>query len=121
MKDLVRKVLLKKHYLVGLVIAIVFALIFYYGQSFKDSVFTEGFPVPGKAKVHKISDEHKLESYNWSGASEEDGLPLRYRVVIRLAGWKKVDTFGAMTTFEKDGVIIEVVSATKMIDLYSEK
>ena len=119
--NLVRKVLLKKRYLFGLGMAIVFALIFYYGQSFKDSVFTEGFPIPGKAELHRISGEHKLESYNWNGASEEDGLPLRYRAVIRLAGWKKIDMFGAMTTFEKDSVTIEVISTTDMIDIYSEK
>ena len=121
MKDLVRKVLLQKRYLFGLVFAIVFALILYYSQSFKDSVFTEGFPIPGKAELHKISGEHKLESYNWNRASEDDGLPLRYKAVIRLAGWKKVDSFGAMTSFEKDGVMIEVISTTNMIDYYSEK
>lgn len=118
---MVRKALLKKRSLFGLGIAVVVALIFYYGQSFKDSVFTEGFPIPGNAELHRISGEHKLEIYNWNGASEEDGLPLRYRTVIRLAGWKKIDTFGAMTTFEKDGVIIEIVSTTNMIDIYSEK
>ena len=121
MKDLVKKFLLKKRFLVGLVVVIVLALIFYYSQSFKDSVFTEGFPIPGNAELHRISGEHKLEIYNWNGASEEDGLPLRYKAVIRLAGWKKTDTFGAMTTFEKDGVIIEIVSTTNMIDIYSEK
>jgi len=113
--------LLKKRYLFGFFIAFVFGLIFHYSQTFEDSVFTEGFPIPVKAEVHRISGEHKMESYNWNGASEENGLPLRYKAVIRLAGWKKIDTFGAMTTFEKDGVTIEIVSTTNMMDIYSEK
>lgn len=111
----------KIRYLIGVFCVLICILVFNYGQSFKESVFTEGFPIPGKAEVYKMSEEHNFESYKWNGASEENGLPLRYKVVIRLAGWKNVDTFGTMTTFEKDGVKIEVMSSTKMIDLYSEK
>lgn len=117
------KFVVNKRNLFGLIIALttVFILPFYYVQTYEKSVFTEGFPIPGNAKVVKISGEHKFESYKWYGASEEDGLPLRYKIIIHLAGWKQVETFGAMTTYEKDRVKIEVITTSKLIDLYSEK
>jgi len=70
----------------------------------------EDFPVPRFAKV--ANEKSKVTTYDWSHASEENGLPITYLLRIKLAGWKQVTQEGAMTVYSKDGREIEVTSLT---------
>ncbi|WP_158587537.1 hypothetical protein [Neobacillus notoginsengisoli] len=70
----------------------------------------EGFPVPRFAKV--ATEKNMVTTYDWSHASEENGLPFTYLLRIKLAGWKAVTREGAMTVYSKNGREIEVTSLT---------
>lgn len=70
----------------------------------------EGFPVPRFAKV--ANEKSMVTTYDWSHASEENGLPFTYLLRIKLAGWKQVNREGAMTVYSKNGCEIEVTSLT---------
>ncbi|MFP5114659.1 hypothetical protein ACSU64_20075 [Bacillaceae bacterium C204] len=66
-----------------------------------------GFPVPKNADLLKKNAEFK--EYKWSPASEENGIPLRYRIVINLSGWKKKEQEGSLTVYEKNNHICLLV------------
>lgn len=91
------------------------AFAFYYGQSFKEAIYSEGFPVPATAKMLQVSNVNQSESYTWKPASEENGLPMRYQLIILFSGWKKTDQMGALTTYEKNGVTVDVISQTQSL------
>ncbi|CAM3237552.1 hypothetical protein FITA111629_11615 [Filibacter tadaridae] len=107
----------KIRYLILTLFAVLIALTFYYGQTFEEALFTDGFPVPGKAKILKVSGDVGSESYTWKPASEENGLPIRYKLMIFLSGWKEVDRLGTLTTYEKDAVQVDVISQTDYLQL----
>ncbi|MCV9887999.1 hypothetical protein [Metabacillus halosaccharovorans] len=65
--------------------------------------------------------KRNLEAYNWGAASEENGLPLRYRAVIRLWGWNKKEQEGSLTVYEKDGQEIDVISQTDYLSLSTSR
>jgi hypothetical protein len=69
--------------------------------SYRESEEFEGFPVPKTAEL--TENKSKLEKYKWGSASEENGLPLRYQLIIRLWGWEKKEQEGALSIYEKDG------------------
>lgn len=96
-------------------IAFSIALVFYYGQSFKEAIYSEGFPVPASAQIQNISSTNLAENYTWKPVSEEHGLPMRYQLIILFSGWKKTDQMGALTTYEKNGVKVDVISHTQSL------
>ena len=63
------------------------------------------------------ANKSKLEAYNWGPASEENGLPLRYRAIIKLWGWEKKEQEGSLTVYEKDGNEVDVISQTNYLSL----
>jgi hypothetical protein len=95
----------------GLLIVITFIFLF----SFRESEEFKGFPVPKTAEL--TEKKSKLEKYKWDSASEENGLPLRYQFMIKLWGWEKVDQMGALTTYEKNGAQVGVISLTDYLSL----
>ncbi|WML27330.1 hypothetical protein [Neobacillus sp. OS1-33] len=74
-----------------------------------------GFPVPKSAELLKEKDE--FEAYKWSPASEENGIPLRYRIVINLNGWKKKEQEGSLTVYEKNNQEVDVISQTDYLSI----
>ncbi|MDR0136787.1 hypothetical protein RFW18_03450 [Metabacillus idriensis] len=86
-------------------------LLYFYGL-YHSSKVAGNFPVPVSAKLSESSDEKAYEEYSWTLASEENGLPSAYLLAINLWGWKKVDQMGALTTYEKNGEKIDVISQT---------
>lgn len=111
----------KIRYLLVTFMAFLIALLFYYGQTFEEALYSEGFPVPDQAKIQKVSSEKSFESYTWKPASEEHGLPIRYKLIIRLSGWKKVDQTGTMTTYEKEGRKVDIISRKNYLGIYGQK
>ncbi|MCM3731528.1 hypothetical protein M3196_07615 [Fictibacillus nanhaiensis] len=85
--------------------------------SFRESEEFKGFPVPKSAEL--IENKSKLEKYKWESASEENGLPLRYQLIIKLWGWEKKEQEGALSIYEKDGKEVGVISLTDYLSLSS--
>ncbi len=112
---------IKLRYILLALVALFIVLTFYYGQSFEEAIYTERFPIPPTAKISKISSLKLLETYQWEPASEENGLPLRYKLMIRLSGWKEIDRMGALTTYKKGNLTVDVVSYNNRIELYGKQ
>jgi hypothetical protein len=91
---------------------VIAALLIYFYGLYHSSPLSGDFPVPVSAKLSESSNDKAFEEYSWSLASEEDGLPAAYLLAIRLWGWKKVDQMGALTTYEKNGKKLDVISQT---------
>ncbi|MGE6260680.1 hypothetical protein ACQKCU_22835 [Heyndrickxia sporothermodurans] len=83
--------------------------------SYEESQKFKGFPVPKHAKITK--NKSNFEAFDWSPASEEEGLPLRYRLIIKLKGWKKTFKEGSLTIYEKDNYKIDVISQTDYLSI----
>lgn len=83
--------------------------------SYEESEQFEGFPVPKTAEL--LNTKNTSESYGYGPASEENGLPIRYKAIIFLWGWKKKEEVGALTVYEKDGIEVDVISLTDHLSL----
>lgn len=59
-----------------------------------------GFPIPIKAEL--VQESERVKSYNWSRASEENGIPLDYEIVLKLNGWKKENEKGLTYYIQKE-------------------
>ena len=68
------------------------------------------FPIPQNADL--LSDKEDVVIYNWSKATEENGIPFVYKIIIKSKGWSNVGREGASTYYEKDGHRIDLISQT---------
>lgn len=91
------------------------AIFFSYEES--DKFFD--FPIPKDAEL--VSDKEGVTVYNWSKASEENGIPYIYKQIIKSKGWSKVDREGASTYYKKDEHRIDLISQTKRLTLRIEQ
>lgn len=91
----------------------VFIIGFVFG-TYRSSAVQKGFPIPMFAKQIGGDEQEGWEQYEWWLASEENGLPSHYRVVITLWGWEEIEEeqMGARKVFEKDGQKVFVISVT---------
>lgn len=83
--------------------------------SYEESNTFKGFPVPKNAEL--TDNKVNFEAYYWAPASEENGLPLRYRTIIKLWGWDKKEQMGSLTVYHKDGKEIDVISQRDYLSL----
>jgi hypothetical protein len=67
----------------------------------------EQFPIPKNAKLIKEENDYSSE-YEWSKASDVNGIPLSYRIIITTNGWEGVLREGSLTTYEKEGIQINL-------------
>ena len=74
-----------------------------------------GFPLPKKAELVQAFDQTK--SYNWSRASEENGIPLDYEIILKINGWKKGEREGASVLYTKGNHTIDLASYHKALDV----
>jgi hypothetical protein len=74
-----------------------------------------GFPVPQNAKL--IQKSGQSESYDWSKASEEDGIPFVYEIALKASGWTKGVREGASVLYKKGNHTIDLISTTKRLDI----
>ncbi|PJN91696.1 hypothetical protein [Bacillus sp. mrc49] len=77
------------------------------------------FPVPKNAELTKESEYGK--NYDWSRASEENGIPSSYEWVIKANGWKKGEREGASVLYTKGDHTIDVISTNKKLDILRVK
>ncbi|MFS8604563.1 hypothetical protein LRO89_18310 [Priestia megaterium] len=98
-------------------ILLIGAAIFYFITFFayipSDKFF--GFPVPKNAKL--VKGKERVNIYDWSKASEENGIPSGYKLVIKSKGWKERDREGASTYYEKGNQRIDLISQTDELTL----
>ncbi|MBY0064372.1 hypothetical protein [Priestia aryabhattai] len=102
-------------------ILLIGAAIFYFITFFSyipsDKFF--GFPVPKNAKL--VKGKERVNIYDWSKASEENGIPSGYKLVIKSKGWKERDREGASTYYEKGNQKIDLISQTDELTLIKDK
>ncbi|MBN6887292.1 hypothetical protein ACUXCC_002316 [Cytobacillus horneckiae] len=100
-----------------LAIVLIGGLIFYFTTFFvyQQSEKFFGFPIPKNAEL--VSEKGLINIYDWSRASEENGIPFDYELVIKAKGWKFVDREGASTYYEKEGYRIDLISTTDHLEI----
>lgn len=102
-------------------ILLIGAVIFYFVTFFAYIPFAKfsGFPVPKNAKL--VKEKERVDIYDWSKASEENGIPSGYKLVIKSKGWKERSQEGASTYYEKGNKIIDLISQTNELTLIKDK
>jgi hypothetical protein len=112
---------LKKAVTTVLAILLMGAAIFYFVTFFayipSNKFFS--FPVPKNAKL--VKGKERVNIYDWSKASEENGIPSGYKLVIKSKGWKERNREGASTYYEKGNKIIDLISQTDKLTLIKDK
>jgi len=73
------------------------------------------FPVPKNAKL--VKGKERVNIYDWSKASEENGILSGYKLVIKKKGWKKKDREGGSTYDEKRNKKIDLIAQTNELTL----
>ncbi|WP_261384240.1 hypothetical protein [Planococcus sp. CPCC 101016] len=91
--------------------------IFYYTTffSYQASEAFSGFPIPKKAELLEENQDARI--YNWKKASEENGIPLGYELVLKLNGWDKQEREGASVSYTKGEKHIDVISQVQLLTL----
>ncbi|MDC0701959.1 hypothetical protein [Priestia sp. AB] len=112
---------MKKAVTTVLAILLIGAAIFYFVTFFayipSNKFFS--FPVPKNAKL--VKGKERVNIYDWSKASEENGIPPGYKLVIKSKGWKERNREGASTYYEKGNKIIDLISQTDKLTLIKDK
>lgn len=73
------------------------------------------FPVPRNAEL--IKENEVTKSYDWSTASEENGIPFGYELVIKINGWKKGEREGALVLYTKGDKKIDLICTRMHLDI----
>lgn len=74
-----------------------------------------GFPIPKDAKV--IKEEGNFISYNWSKASEENGIPKKYQKELKKEGWDIEWFEGSATIYKKDDIKVVLICQTDYLSI----
>lgn len=73
------------------------------------------FPVPKHAEL--IEENTNCKTYEWSHASEENGIPVAYELVLKVNGWEKGESEGSSVYYIKGNHQIDVISNTDLLTL----
>ena len=101
----------KKVKLILLTIILICIIFFSPNFIYKTSDKFFGFPIPIKAKLMK--EVNQTKGYRWWRASEENGIPADYKIMIKLNGWEKGEQEGACTVYTKENHTVELCSFNK--------
>jgi len=96
--------------------------IIYYSISISLYTATEDlneFPVPKNAELVQLNEQGNR--YEWSRASEEDGIPYGYAMALKANGWKKGKTEGASVLYIKGNNKIDLITTTKQLEILRVK
>ncbi|MFC4411204.1 hypothetical protein ACFOZY_12310 [Chungangia koreensis] len=100
--------------LIGFTVALLLFGSTLYSQ-YKPDPSLYGFPVPNLAVLTK---EHNTgKNFEWSRASEENGIPFDYEMSLKLRGWKKGEREGAAVVYTKDQQVITLISQTDILNV----
>ena len=98
--------------ILGIVLGIVFVSL---NLIYETSEELYGFPIPIKAEL--TQEFNQTKSYNWSRASEENGIPLDYEIILKINGWKKGQREGASVSYTKGNHTIDLASYHNALDI----
>ena len=74
------------------------------------------------AKTAELTDQNELgKIYTWSKASEENGIPFGYEVVLWMHGWKKGERLGASVHYSNGNYTIDLISTRDHMDILRSK
>ncbi|MEK3797003.1 hypothetical protein MHI18_01910 [Peribacillus sp. FSL H8-0477] len=73
------------------------------------------FLIPKKAEL--IQENGQGKSYDWSQASEENGIPFSYKIALKANGWKKGESGGASVYYTKGNHKVILTTTTNHIDI----
>ena len=74
-----------------------------------------GFPIPKDAEVIKV--EENIITYNWSKASEENGIPDRYKKELKKEGWEMEWREGSATMYLKNEIKVVLICSTDYLSI----
>ncbi|WP_096271746.1 hypothetical protein [Paucisalibacillus globulus] len=96
-------------------------IIYYFGtlSLYEPTDELHSFPVPRNAKL--IENNELGARYHWSRASEENGIPFSYEIVLKSNGWVKGDREGASVIYTKGKHKIDLISTTDQLDIIKIK
>ncbi|TWT27214.1 hypothetical protein [Planomicrobium sp. CPCC 101110] len=83
--------------------------------SYQPSEEVSDFPVPKKAEL--IEANRHARTYNWAPASEENGIPFGYKIVLKVNGWEEQEREGASVIYTKGDKQVDVISQTQLLIL----
>ncbi|MRH43552.1 hypothetical protein GH741_12765 [Aquibacillus halophilus] len=101
--------------LLGIIIVIIAGYFIVTYISFVQVQKFGGFPIPKDAEVTK--EEENIIVYNWSKASEENGIPKRYQIELEKEGWDIEWREGAATVYKKDGIKVLLICSTNYLSI----
>ncbi|MGK7377588.1 hypothetical protein ACSFXN_07075 [Planococcus sp. 1R117A] len=95
--------------------------IFYYTTffSYQPSEELSSFPIPKKAELIEVNRHASV--YSWASASEENGIPYGYQVVLKFNGWEEQAREGASVIYSKEDTQIDVISQTELLTVRNMK
>lgn len=105
----------KFRWIIAIIVILVGGILVSSNFIYKTSEDFYGFPIPIKAKL--VQESEVMKNYNWSRASEENGIPLDYEIILKINGWEKGDREGASVVYTKENHTIELCSYHKSLDI----
>ncbi|CAH0169013.1 MULTISPECIES: hypothetical protein [Bacillaceae] len=92
------------------------AIIYYFiSSSYTTTEDLYEFPVPRKAELVQINEQGNR--YEWSRASEENGIPYGYDLALKANGWKKGKSEGASVFYTKGNNTIDLLTTTNQLEI----
>lgn len=113
---------MKKNMIITLAGIVITGVVIFYFVPFHGYVSSDkfsGFPIPKNAEL--TNETARARIYDWSKASEENGIPPGYKLVIKSQGWKEKEREGASTYYEKGDKKIDLISQTGELTLIKDK
>ncbi|PEL13569.1 hypothetical protein [Bacillus sp. AFS017336] len=103
-----------------LIFTALFLIVFIFFVAHKPSKLHKGFPVPLTAIQSKVDHKNRYEIYKWKMASEENGLPKSYKLILKMWGWQEVkeEALGLRKVYIKHGEVVHILSLTDKIDIH---
>ncbi|MDQ0271387.1 hypothetical protein [Cytobacillus purgationiresistens] len=112
----------KKAFLIPISILLIFSIAFIGMILFRyesaDDLY--GFPIPRDAKITK--QKEAFYEPDWWAASQEqkDGLPLTYRLRLKLDGWEMKERQGEWAAYVKEEKSLNVISTVDYLSVWHE-
>ncbi|WP_042142123.1 hypothetical protein [Paucisalibacillus sp. EB02] len=75
----------------------------------------DNFPIPNNAEL--MNQNEFGNNYSWSKASEENGIPFGYEIVLWVSGWKKGEREGASVYYSKGNHTIDLISTREHLTI----
>ena len=77
------------------------------------------FPAPKNAELVQLNEQGNR--FEWSRASEENGIPYGYAIALNTNSWKKGKSEGASILYMKGNNKIDLITTTKQLEILRVK